>query len=190
MKAAPHLLPSQRCIPCCMIILISSLRGHKIWDTPIWLNIGSTQVMSSQVRQRSQWFPSPLREEPQKAVSEVKQQGLIEQSWSSLVVLVKKKDGTLRFRVDYRWLNEVTHKDSYPLPRYYSGSYGWYEVFSTLDLRSSYRQVKLDEYTKEKTAFSTGNGLWNLKFRHSGSVMSQPPLSGWWSKCLWVCPDL
>ena len=60
-------------------------------------------------------------------------------SWSSLAVLLKKKDGSTRFYIDYRKLNTVTKKDSYPLPHIddalnaLSGS----KHFSTLDLRLS-----------------------------------------------------
>ena len=61
-------------------------------------------------------------------------------------------------------MNDVTCKDSYPLPRIdesieaLSGA----KLFSTLDLKSGYWQVELDSQDKEKTAFSLGNGLWQF----------------------------
>ena len=94
----------------------------------------------------------------------MRSQGVIEPSqspWSSPVVLVQKKDGSKRFCVDYRKLNEVTKRDCYPLPRVdttldaINGS-SW---FSTLDLKSGYWQVKMAENDKEKTAFTAGEGL-------------------------------
>lgn len=77
----------------------------------------------------------------------------------------EKKDGSLHFCVDYQQLNHVTHKDSYPLPRVDDAleALAGKKWFSTLDLRSGYWQVKLDEMCKEKTPFSTGNGLWQFK---------------------------
>jgi len=69
-----------------------------------------------------------------------------------------------RLCVDYRKLNAVTKKDSYPLPRIddildqLSGN-SW---FSTLDLKSGYWQVKINLKDEEKTAFSVGNGLWQF----------------------------
>ncbi|GBN75169.1 Retrovirus-related Pol polyprotein from transposon 297 [Araneus ventricosus] len=94
--------------------------------------------------------------------------GIIEESsgpWASHIVLVKKKDGSRRFCVDYRKLNEITIKDSYPLPRIddtldaLNGS----QWFSTLDLKSGYWQVEIQLEDKEKTAFTTGQGLWQFK---------------------------
>ncbi|GBO22348.1 Retrovirus-related Pol polyprotein from transposon 412 [Araneus ventricosus] len=60
------------------------------------------------------------KEEAERLVNEMVENGIIEESsspWASPIVLVKKKDGSTRFCVDYRKLNEITKKDSYPLPR-------------------------------------------------------------------------
>ena len=93
--------------------------------------------------------------------------GVIEPSSSpssAPVILVKKKDGSIRFCVDYRKLNNVTVKDSYPLPKIedcldaLSGS----QWFSTGDMASGYWQVEMQEEDKEKTAFSTGSGLYQF----------------------------
>jgi len=61
-----------------------------------------------------------MRKEVDKILEDMRTQEVIEESqspWVSPAVMVRKKDGTLRFCVDYRKLNDVTVKDSYPLPR-------------------------------------------------------------------------
>ena len=135
----------------------TSLTRHRI-DT------GDTPPIRQPVRR----LPPAKQAEADAAVHKMLQSGDIELSnspWSSPVVLVKKKDGGARFCVDYRRLNFHTRKDSYPLPRIdatleaLSGS----TCFSTLDLKSGYWQVEMDPRDKEKTAFSTGNGLWNFR---------------------------
>jgi hypothetical protein len=84
--------------------------------------------------------------------------------WSSPVVLVRKKNGDLRFCVDYRKLNDVTKKDCFPLSRIDDtlDTLAGAKWFSTLDLKSGYWQVALHPDDKEKTAFSTGQGLWQF----------------------------
>jgi hypothetical protein len=85
--------------------------------------------------------------------------------WAANVVLARKKDGTMRFCIDYRHLNECTKKDSYPLPRVdecldaLSGA-SW---FSTLDLRSGYHQVAMDMKDADKTAFVTRRGIFRWR---------------------------
>ena len=84
--------------------------------------------------------------------------------YASPIVLVKKKDGSLRMCVDYRQLNSRTRKDAFPLPRIeesldaLSGAH-W---FSTLDLASGYNQVPVAEQDKMKTAFCTPFGLFEF----------------------------
>ena len=93
--------------------------------------------------------------------------GVVEPSespWTSPVVLVKKKDGSLRFCVDYRQLNRATEKDSYPLPNIEDtfNALTGAQYFSSLDLASGYWQVELEEKAKAKTAFATREGLFQF----------------------------
>ena len=106
--------------------------------------------------------------EAERQVQELLKKGLIEPAggaWSSPVVLVRKKDKSWRFCVDYRRLNTVTQQDAYPLPRIdesleaLAGS----KFFTTLDLLSGYWQVPLDADAQEKSAFITRSGLWKWR---------------------------
>ena len=80
--------------------------------------------------------------------------------WSSPVIMVRKKDGSWRFCIDYCKLNAVTSRDAYPLPRIDAtlDSLAGATYFTTLDLASVYWQVAVEEQDKEKTAFSVPQG--------------------------------
>lgn len=94
--------------------------------------------------------------------------GIIKKSyspWSSPVVLVTKKNGKVRFCIDYRKLNQITKKDNHPIPRIddmltqFNGS----QWFTSIDLKSGYWNVMMDEKDKEKTAFITPFGLYQFE---------------------------
>ena len=138
---------------------------------------------SMPIRQPPRRLPLAQKEDADKAVQDMSSQGLIEPSespWASPIVLVRKKDGSLKFCVDYRALNSITRKDSYPLPQIDDtlDTLAGMTWFFTLDLKSGYWQVEMDPQDKEKTAFTTGRGLWHFKVMPFGLCMPEPPLSG------------
>ena len=122
--------------------------------------------------------------------------------WASPVVMVKKKDGSLRFCIDFRQLNAATVKDAHPLPRIddlLDALHGarW---FSTLDLKSGYWQVPIMERDTEKTAFRTSSGQL-YKFNQVPFGLCNAPatfsrlmdciLSGLhWETCLFYLDDI
>ena len=108
-------------------------------------------------------YSPSLKDEIEKQVNSMLQQGLIRpssSSFSSPVLLVRKKDGSYRFCVDYRYLNALTVKSKFPIPIFdqlideLAGA-SW---FSTLDLISGYHQVRLQPGEEFKTAFQTHTG--------------------------------
>ncbi|KAK3083081.1 hypothetical protein FSP39_013432 [Pinctada imbricata] len=120
------------------------------------------------IKERLRRTPVRLRQTLDQHIDDMLQRDVIEHSsspWASGIVLARKKDGSTRFCVDYRKLNEITVKDAYPLPRidetldHLAGAC-W---FSTLDMSSGYWQVEVDENDREKTSFTTKRGLYQFK---------------------------
>ena len=116
------------------------------------------------VKQRIRRTPLGFEGEERKHLDKMLAAGVIrpsESEWASAPVLIRKKDGTVRWCIDYRALNDKTVKDQYPLRLIedcldtLSGT----EYFSTLDLASGYYQIELEEESIKKTAFITKYGL-------------------------------
>lgn len=111
--------------------------------------------------------PFNVRKELAKQVEQMKSNNVIRDSkspWNSPVILVKKKNGTYRFVVDFRRVNEVTIKDAYPLPLISEtiDALAGAEYFTCLDFASGYWGIPLDEKDKEKTAFTVDNKLYEF----------------------------
>ena len=84
--------------------------------------------------------------------------------WGARVLLVKKKDSTQRFCVDYRALNDLTVTEVYPLPRIDDAlaAFQGKKIFSTMDMQSGYWQMAVAEEDKHKTSFVTHEGQYEF----------------------------
>ena len=123
---------------------------------------------SAPTRQPPRRVPFAVRQEIATQLKRMQEDKVIQPSnspWASPIVLVKKKDGTLRFCIDYRHLNSVTKLDKFPLPRIDDllDQLGQSQYFSTLDLAAGYWQVKVGDKSREKTAFITHRGLFEFR---------------------------
>uniref|UniRef100_A0A672FGV6 Gypsy retrotransposon integrase-like protein 1 n=1 Tax=Salarias fasciatus TaxID=181472 RepID=A0A672FGV6_SALFA len=109
-----------------------------------------------------------------------------ESSFSSPIVVVKKKNGDVRLCIDYRKLNLQTIKDAYPLPNLeecFSALNGakW---FSVLDLKSGYYQIEMHEADKAKTAFVTPLGFWEFNRMPQGVTNAPSTFQRLMEKCM------
>ncbi|PIK44331.1 hypothetical protein BSL78_18804 [Apostichopus japonicus] len=116
-------------------------------------------------KERHRRIPPADYQEVRKLLKDMEDGDIIRPSCSpfaSPVVLVRKKDGTLRFCIDYRKLNAKTIKDAYALPRIEESldALAGAKWFSSLDLKSGYWQIEVEEKEKYKTAFTTPFGFY------------------------------
>ena len=132
--------------------------------------LGNTDLIEHEIHMKGTPIRQPYRRQnpevprhEQDQLKEILEQEIIIPSFSPQapsVVMVKKKDGTLRFCIDFRKLNDVTIKDAHPIPRIddtlkaLKGA----KLFSTLDLNSGYWQLPIKEEHKSKTVFRTSSG--------------------------------
>ncbi|KAJ4704868.1 Retrotransposon protein, putative, Ty3-gypsy subclass [Melia azedarach] len=146
----------QRILPSCVISAVTARK---------WLRKGYpaylAYVIDAQITQ-TKMAPSELKE-LKVQLQELLDKGFVRPSvsqWGAPVLFVKKKDGTLRLCIDYRQLNKVTIRKKYPLPRIddlFDQLQGA-RVFSKIDLRSGYHQLKIRDTDVPKTAFRTRYG--------------------------------
>lgn len=138
-------------------------------------DLGRTSVLkhaidtggSAPIKQRSYKLPHGMKEESRAIIQEMLSNGVIQKStspWSNPFFLVKKKNGKYRFVLNFRKLNEVTKKDAFPIPlidEIFAELHGA-SLFTSLDLTNGYWQMELEECSKEKTAFTTDNELYEF----------------------------
>ena len=120
------------------------------------------------IRQRAYRVPEAQKRRIEQCIDEMLEQDIIQPStspWSSPGVLVRKPDGSDRFCADFRKVNSVTKKDSYPFPRIAEtldvlhGA----QFMNSLDFRSGYWQISMDPSLTQKTAFLSHAGLYEFK---------------------------
>ena len=135
-------------------------------------------------------IPIAYREKVEQKLREMEHNGIIEKSsskWASPVVVVIKKDSSLRICVDYRRLNQVTVFDAYPIPRVDKllDAIGGAAFITTLDLVKGYWQVHMTDDDKAKTAFTTPNGLYQFTMMPFGLSEAPATFQGMMDSVLW-----
>ena len=170
MPETPKLLPTERSALERLLSEYSDIFSRHSAD------LGRTDILQHSIHtenerplhQRPYRQPFHLRAEAQRQVEEMLDAGVIAPSnspWSSRMILVPKKNGKLRFCVDFHRLNDYTTKDAYPIPRIDDAldSLGESQYFSTLDLASGNWQVGMAPGDRAKTAFSCNGGHYEFQ---------------------------
>lgn len=139
-------------------------------------DLGNTDIVKHKIntglappiKQQPRRLPQKVQNEVNEEVDRLLAAGLIEKSngpWASPIVPVRKPDNTIRLAIDYRKLNAVTLKDSYPLPRIQDclDCLKGAKYYSSLDLSSGFHQVQMDPDDMDKTSFVCQKGQYRFK---------------------------
>ena len=125
------------------------------------------------IKQRAYTTPQAKDAVVKTSIEKMQKMQVIEETssnWSSPIVLVKKPDGSERFCVDYRKLNDLTIKDNYPMPNVQSkiNKLHGCNLFTSLDCTSGYWQIQLSERAKQFAAFICSHGLFDFNYMPFG----------------------
>ena len=141
-------------------------------------------------KERFRRIPPPQLDEVRDHLKLMLDAGVIRPSnspWCNAVVLVRKKDGSLRFCIDFRKLNSLTVKDSHPLPRICEmlESLAGAAHYSTFDMNSGFWQVPMSPESKQYTAFTLGSmGLYECESMPFGLCNAPPTFQRLMLNCL------
>nr|AAA50456.1 gag, pol and env protein precursor [Caenorhabditis elegans] len=135
------------------------------------------------IRQKPRPIPLALKPEIRKMIQKMLNQKVIRESkspWSSPVVLVKKKDGSIRMCIDYRKVNKVVKNNAHPLPNIEATlqSLAGKKLYTVFDMIAGFWQIPLDEKSKEITAFAIGSELFEWNVLPFGLVISPALFQG------------
>ncbi|CAF4125368.1 unnamed protein product [Rotaria sordida] len=173
-------------------------RHHQLFDTTTTTiaETTTTHVIYTGDNLPTTSRPYPQTMEKQNAMFDIIQQMLkykqiraSHSQYSAPVLLIKKRDGSYRFIVDYRKLNNITVQDNYPLPNLEQAiqMVGGHQYYTKLDLRSGYFQIPIREEDKHKTAFITVHGLYEFNVLAQGLKNSPPSFQRIMSTILLSC---
>lgn len=154
-------------------VFANSLNGSSINGTPAHIKLYDYSPLTVRSRRRS---PEEIREISEQ-VSRLEKNGIIEVSnsaFSSNCHLVPKKNGKQRLVINYKPINKVAIRDEYQIPMIgdIMGALVGQKIFTVLDATEGFHQVKLDEKSREFTAFQTPIGLFQYKRVPFGFVNS------------------
>lgn len=156
-----------------------------ITDVPGMTDLVSHSICltsSEPIRSKAYKVPFAVQENITKEVNEMLVHDIIEPSnspYSSPVVLVKKKDGSLRFCIDFRKINKVTVFDNEPMtdPARLMSRFGKSKYLTKIDLSKGYWQIPMDDASKDITSFITDQGLFKFKRLPFGLVNAAATLN-------------